>query len=76
MEKTLMFDNMIRIKRSLIPLQVAYSLFFATALVILLVLLKPSVLSGAYVFALIIIGIACAIFSYQAIKAVSRSMIV
>jgi len=65
----LMFDNMIRIRRSLIPIQVAYSIFFATAFIILLVLLRPSVLSGAYFFALVIIGIACAIFLYQAIKA-------
>jgi hypothetical protein len=65
------FENMIRIRRSLIPVQVAYAIFFATALVILISLLRPAVLSGAYVFALIIIMIACAIFSYQALKAAS-----
>ncbi|MGI0085682.1 MAG: hypothetical protein ACREBQ_11430, partial [Nitrososphaerales archaeon] len=69
---TVIFDNMIRIRRSLIPFQVAYAIFFATALGILLVLFRPSELSAGYLFALVIIGIAIAIFSHQAIKTSSR----
>ena len=71
----LLFDNMIRIRRSLIPVQVGYATFFATALAVLLLLLRPTVLSGAYMFAIIIIGIAIGIFSYQAIKAASRDRV-
>lgn len=69
----LLFDNMIRIRRSLIPVQVGYSIFFATALAVLLFLLRPAVLSGAYVFAITTIVIAVGIFVYQTIKAASRN---
>jgi hypothetical protein len=67
------YENMIRIRRSLIPVQVAYSMFFATALVVLLLILRPSAVSGAYVFALFVIAAACGIFGYQAFKSLSRS---
>jgi hypothetical protein len=62
------FENMIRIRRSLIPLQVSYAAFFATALVILLTLLRPSELNGAYLFSLVIIAISLGIFVVQSIR--------
>lgn len=70
-----LFDNMIRIRRSLIPVQVGYAIFFATALAVLLLLLRPAILSGAYLFAIIIIAIAVGIFSYQAIRTASRTLL-
>ena len=70
----LLFDSMIRIRRSLIPVQVGYAIFFATALVVLLFLLRPSVLSGDYLFAIIMISIAVGIFCYQAFKAARRDI--
>ena len=69
------FENMIRIRRSLIPLQVGYSVFFATALAVLLVLLRPKVIGGAYVFSLFAIAVACSIFGYQAFKALKNTAI-
>jgi predicted DNA-binding transcriptional regulator len=71
----MVYENMIRIRRSLIPLQVAYSAFFATALFILVIVLRPAVISGAYVFALFVIAVACGIFAYQATKSVSRNAV-
>lgn len=69
----LLFDNMIRIRRSLIPVQVGYAIFFATALVLLLSLFRPATLSGAYVFALMTIAVAVGLFIYQAIMTASRN---
>jgi len=71
----MIYENMIRIRRSLIPFQVAYSMFFATALVILIVLLRPSVISGAYIFSLFVITAACGLFAYQAVKSVSKNAV-
>ena len=70
-----LFDNMIRIRRSLIPVQVGYAIFFATALAVLLLLLRPPFVSGAYLFAIIVISIAVVIFLYQAIRAASRDRV-
>jgi DNA-binding Lrp family transcriptional regulator len=67
----MIYENMIRVRRSLIPLQVGYSMFFATALIILLVLLRPATFSGAYIFSLVVIAAACSIFAIQAYKSVS-----
>lgn len=64
----IVFENMIRFRRSLIPIQLGYAAFFATALVILLVAFRPAALSGAYVFSALIIVIACAVFAYQAFR--------
>lgn len=66
------YDNMIRIRRSLIPLQVAYSVFFATALLILVLILRPPAISGSYIFALSVIAVACGIFAYQAARSASN----
>ena len=71
----LLFDNMIRVRRSLIPVQVGYAIFFATSLAVLLLLLRPPVPSGAYLFAIIVISIAVGIFSYQTIRTASRDRV-
>jgi DNA-binding Lrp family transcriptional regulator len=64
----IVFENMIRIRKSLIPLQVSYAAFFATALVVLVSLLRPPTLSGAYLFSLLIIAISLCIFVLQSIR--------
>lgn len=66
------FENVIRIRRSVIPIQVAYSSFYATMLVALFVLFnKPGLDSPLFIFAFVAIVSAMALFAYQAIK--SRS---
>lgn len=67
------FDNMVRIRSSLIPVQIGYVVFFAVALAVLLILFRPSVLDGAYFFSLTIIAIALVIFSVQSIRIIKRS---
>jgi len=69
------FENMIRIRRSLIPLQTAYALSFGTGLALMLLLFRPPVLNSGYFFALILVALACGIFSYQALKAAKKAAI-
>ncbi len=69
------FENMIRIKRVLIPMQVAYVVFFGLALVLLLFLFRPSVLSGQYLFSIIVVAAACAVFVYQTVNTLRSSAV-
>jgi hypothetical protein len=63
-----LFENMIRVGRSLLPLQISYSVFFIASIVILLTFFRPQTIDGAYLFSIVIIGIAVAIFSIQSAK--------
>ncbi len=70
-----LFENMIRIRRSLIPLQTTFAMFFGTTLVGLLTVLRPGSLSAIYAFALIINCVALGIFVYQTFDTLRRSRI-
>jgi hypothetical protein len=71
----MVFENMIRVRRSLIPIQTAYAVSFGTGFILLLLLFRPTVLTSGYLFSLILIGAACAVFSYQTIRAARNSSI-
>jgi hypothetical protein len=71
----LVFENMIRIRRSLIPLQAAFALSFGTALVLLIVLFRPDPITSGYLFATAMVGFACAIFAYQSVSAARKATI-
>ena len=60
--------NVVRLGRVLIPRYLFYSLFFATATFIEIVLFKPSVLTREYVFAVVISVTATLAFSYEALR--------
>lgn len=71
----LIFENMVRIRKSIIPLQAGYATFFGIALVLLVTLLRPSVITGTYLFALIVIAFGVLLFCYQAFRtATSNSL--
>lgn len=61
------FQNMIRVRRTLIPFQTTYSIFFATALLIMLTVLRPPNVTSSYIFGLIVIAVALATSIYEAI---------
>ena len=67
-EKTV-FENMIRIRRTILPLQTGYAAFFLTALVVLLTVMRPSVLSTTYVFAAIVVVVAVGASFFEAYRA-------
>jgi predicted DNA-binding transcriptional regulator len=64
----LIFENMIRIRRSLIPFQTTYTIFFCTTLVILLTILRPQIITSLFLFALAINLAAIFIFASQAFR--------
>ncbi len=66
------FENMIRVRRALIPFQATYSIFFASTLVVMLTLLRPPDLTSIYVFALAVNGAALAISVYEVLRAVRK----
>lgn len=63
------FENMIRIRRSVIPIQSGFIALFGLVLILLLFLFRPLVITSQYVFSVIFIGLACAIFVYQTYQA-------
>jgi len=69
----LVFENMIRIRRSLIPFQTTYTIFFSTTLIILLTLLRPPIITSLYLFSLIVNSAAIVIFATQAYRTLTKS---
>jgi hypothetical protein len=71
----IVFENMIRIRRSLIPIQIGYFAFFATSFLILWFVLRPSIITKDYIFGLVIAAVGCVIFSYEVTRTIKRSSI-
>jgi predicted DNA-binding transcriptional regulator len=69
----LVFENMIRVRRSLIPFQTTYAIFFCATFVILLTLLRPDRITSLFIFALAINFAAIVIFVSQAYRTLTRS---
>ena len=62
------FENMIRIRRTVLPLQVGYAAFFVTALIALVTVMRPSILSSTYVFAVAVVIVAVGVSLFEAYK--------
>ena len=62
------FEDMIRVRKTIIPLQSAYAIFFLTALVVLVTFMRPAQLSSMYVFALFVVVVAFAVSLLEAYK--------
>jgi hypothetical protein len=61
------FEAMLRIRRTVIPLWTTATTFFAGALVVLFTILRPTVIGGLYLFSLIVTVVAVSISAYEAI---------
>jgi len=66
------FENVIRVRRTAIPTQTAYVAFFGVTLIIMLVFLRPSVIDSLYFFALAVNCTALGISSYEMMKTFRR----
>jgi predicted DNA-binding transcriptional regulator len=66
------FDNVIRIRRTAVPLQTAYVAFFASSLAILLTLFRPATFTSLYIFALIVVAIGLVTAGYETIRTLGR----
>ena len=65
----IVFENMVRIRRSVIPFQVTYAVFFATMLGVLLTILRPADLEAPlFVFSLVVTVAGIVLFAYEAVK--------
>jgi hypothetical protein len=62
------FENMIRIRRTVLPSQVGYAAFFLTALIALVTVLRPSQLSSTYAFAVAVVIVAVGVSLLEAYK--------
>lgn len=62
------FENMIRIRRSLIPLQVAFAVFYVVMLAALIILFRPNnfLTAPLFLFSLVVTASAIGIFVYGA----------
>jgi len=60
------FESMMRVGKSLIPLQVTFMAFFATMLFFLLTILRPSQIYATYALAVLIDCVSLAVFTVQA----------
>jgi hypothetical protein len=61
-----LFENMIRIRKSIVPMQLTFMVFFISTLVLLLTLLRPNSLSATYFFSVTINIAAIVLFAYEA----------
>jgi predicted transcriptional regulator len=68
----IVFANMIRIKRALIPFQTTYTVFFTVTLMILLTYLRPLEVTSTYVFALVVNSVAILTSLYEVIRALRK----
>jgi predicted DNA-binding transcriptional regulator len=66
------FENVVRIRRTAIPLQVAYVGFFAVLLGSLLTVLRPQTITSIYFVALVSSVVALVIFVQQTIHTLRR----
>jgi len=69
----IVFENVIRIRRTVIPLQATFVAFFASALVVLLTILRPASITSTYVFSLIVCAAAVVILLYEALKTLAAT---
>jgi VIT1/CCC1 family predicted Fe2+/Mn2+ transporter len=67
------FENVIRIRRTVIPLQTTFVAFFASALVVLLTILRPASITSTFVFSLIVCVAALAILLYETLKTLAAT---
>jgi predicted DNA-binding transcriptional regulator len=59
------FEAMVRIRRTVIPLWTTATAFFAAGLIMLLTVLRPTALSSTYLFSLVLVTAALCISAYE-----------
>ena len=67
----LIFENMIRIRRSVIPFQTTYLALFVSTFLIMLTVFRSEI-SGVYIFALIVNAMAIGVFLFETVKSIKQ----
>jgi predicted DNA-binding transcriptional regulator len=68
-------ENLVRLRRILIPRSLFYTIFLTCSLVMLAVFLRPPILTREYVFSLAVISIAAATSVYETVRVFSREVL-
>jgi len=68
----IILQNLIRLRRILIPRNFFYMIFLIASLAMLVVLLRPPTLSREYIFSLAVISVAAATSVYETLHAFSK----
>ena len=68
-------ENLVRLRRILIPRNLFYTIFLTSSLVMLAVFLRPPILTREYVFSLAVISIAAATSVYETVRVFSREVL-
>lgn len=71
----IVLENLVRLRRILIPRNLFYAIFLVTSLVMLAVFLRPPVLTREYVFSLAVISVAAATSVYESMRAFSKELL-
>ena len=71
----IVLQNLIRLRRVLIPRNFFYMIFLLTSLVMLIVFLRPPTLSREYIFSLAVISVAAATSVYETMKVFSQEVL-
>ena len=71
----IVLQNLIRLRRVLIPRNFFYMIFLLTSLVMLIVFLRPPTLSREYIFSLAVISVAAATSVYETMKVFSQEIL-
>jgi len=68
-------ENLVRLRRILIPRNFFYTVFFVASLFMLVVFLRPPALTREYVFSLAVVTVAAGTSVYETIRAFSRQAV-
>lgn len=68
------FESMIRIRRTALPFRTAYAVFFLTALIGMVSVMRPTELSSLYVFAVAVVSVALTISLIEVYEEMSERM--
>jgi len=71
----IILENLVRLRRVLIPRHFFYTVFFVASLIFLVVFLRPSMLTREYIFSLGVVSVAAATSVYETIKALSEKVL-
>jgi len=71
----IILENLVRLRRVLIPRHFFYTVFFVASLIFLVVFLRPSMLTREYIFSLGVVSVAAATSVYETIRALSEKVL-
>lgn len=66
------FEGMVRVRRRVVPLHIAYAAFLLTSLIAMVSVLRPPELSSTYLFAVVVAFVASLVASFQAVRAARK----